>query len=212
MRNLYINSRLHPLLIAPFPPVRIRIFSRGEPWLLLTPRRLEALATRLGLGDARVGRLVGLVRRHLEHPEWYCRRLGIGETRHYRPEEYPPALCPRCDGLHYPHPEEAAAVCAGCREAMERERRSAPGGGTLVDRRRDKAARRRLLAKDPGSFDGEVLSPNYKYNRARRLERDWDQATNRILMGLSYRQVAKEFNCSLGLLHKRVKERHWENN
>ncbi len=212
MKNLYINSRLHPLLLAPADSPVQWIHSMGEPWLLLTPDRLCRLADRLGLADRRVRRLVGLVRRHSGTPELFCRRLGIGENRYLRPDEYPPALCPRCDGLHHPHPEDAGLVCPDCRERERRAERSRPGGGALRDRRLDLEARRNLRVRQPGDFDGEALSPNYKLNRNRRLERDWDRAVNRILMGGAYRTVAKEFDCSVGLLHRKVKERFWENN
>lgn len=213
MKELYINSRLEPLLVAPRPkpPSRRWLFSAGEPWLLLTPGRLQALAIRLGLGDLRIRRLVGLVRRHSSCPERFCRRLGIAETRYLRPDEYPPVLCPGCDGLHYPHPEEAALPCPEC-AAKERRAASRRPGGVDRDRRRDFIARRRLRVMEPRSFDGDVLHPNYKLNRRRRVVRDWDAALNRILMGMSYRQVSREFDCSVGLLHRRVKERYWENN
>lgn len=215
MKDIYINSRLHPLLMGrrrlAVPPVWL--FSRGEPWLLLTPPRLATLAERLGLRDARVYRLLSMVKRHAFRPEAFCRRLGVEEIRQSDPDTYPFALCPRCDSVHHPHPEDADLVCGQCRERERREARTRPAGGEIRDRRRDRAARADLLEKHPGLFDDGTLSPNHQYNRHRRLVRDWEKATNRILHGHTYKQVAKEFNCSVGLLHRRVKERkHWENN
>lgn len=214
MKNLYINSRLHPLLVAPYRRGRTRnwIFSLGEPWLLLTPSRLARLASRLGIDDRRVSRLVGLVKRHNRRPGDFCRRLGIGEARYYRAEEYPLELCPRCDGVFYPHPEDAGAVCESCRANELFADRWKPTTAMDMDRMADEAARQRLSKADPSAFYEGRLSPNYKLNLARRLDRDWDRAINRILMGGSYREVAREFDCSVGLLHRKVKERHWENN
>ncbi len=212
MKNLYINSRLEPLLLAIAQPVRDWIFSRGEPWLFLTPGRLAGLAGRLGRDDGRVRRLIWLVRRHSGAPEAFCRRLGLAEARYLRPDEYPPAFCPRCDGLHHPHPEDIGQVCPDCREWERSALRRRPGGGAMRDRRLDRQARETLRRFQPGEFDGERLSPNYKLNRHRRLERDWDRAANLILMGFAYRAVAKEFDCSVGLLHRKVKERYWERN
>lgn len=213
-KNLYVNSRLHPLLVGPLSSGVRRdwIFSLGEPWLLVTPDRLAGIAGRVGKGDGRVHRLLGLVRRHCGDPEVYCRRLGVAATRRLEPEDYPLVLCPRCDGAHFPHPEDAGAVCAECREAERIAQRGRPGGGEILDRRLDRAARRLLYDRHPDSFHDGALCPNYRYNLRRRVHRDWDRAANRIFMGHPYRQVAREFDCSVGLLHSRVKERHWERN
>lgn len=215
MKNLYINSRLHPLLVGSTRNGRGRdwIFSRGESWLLLTPARLAALADRLGLADGRVHRLIGLIRRHSDRPNDYCRRLGIRETVRLDPKDYPLVSCPRCDGIHQPHPEDAGMVCAECREQEQKAIARRPPGGAMRDRQEDRLARDILFEKSPGSFDEGVLSPNFQYNLKRRLHRDWDKAINRILMGHTYRQVSREFDCSVGLLHRKVKEhRNWENN
>lgn len=213
VKNLYINSRLHPLLVDVGDDCPGEwLFTGGEPWLLLTPDRLGLLGDRLGRGDWRVHRLLGLIRRHVARPELFCRRLGVAETRYIRPEDYPPVLCPRCDGLHQPHPEDAGSLCPDCRERERQAQVRKRGGGELRDRLLDRDARKTLLEKDPSAFDGDTLSPNYKFNQRRRLERDWDAAVNRILMGLPYRQVSREFDCSVGLLHRKVKERYWERN
>lgn len=212
MKNLYVNSRLHPLLVADSLPAREWIFSRGEVWLLLTPGRLRLIAAKLGAIDSRVHRLLALARRHAARPELFCRGMGVEDVGYVPPDQYPPALCPRCDGVHYPHPEDAGTVCSDCRETARRSERLRPGGGELRDRRQDRAARELLRRNEPRSFDGDVLAPNFRLNLNRRLERDWDKAINRILMGGAYRKVAREFNCSVGLLHRKVHERQWENN
>lgn len=213
MKHLYINSRLHPLLVALSLGVpRTWIFSLGEPWLFLTPGRLARLADRLSLADSRIGRLIRLVRRHAPDPRAYCRALGVKGGPQLTPDRYPLVLCASCGGVHYPHPEEALEACPDCREAAAaRERKRADGA--VRDRQRDQAARRAMLRKDPYSFDQGVLSPHWRINHSRRVHRDWDAAVNRILMGGAYRQVAREFECSVGLLHRKVRERrHWENN
>lgn len=212
MKNLYINARLQSLLLADSLPVREWIFSRGEAWLLLTPERLRIMADRLGADDARITRLFDLARRHAARPELYCRRMGVSETRRLEPEQYPLALCPRCDGVHYPHPEDDGTLCPDCRKSERRTERIRPGGGELRDRRQDGTARETLRRNLPQVFDGDVLAPNFRLNLNRRLVRDWDKAVNRILMGAAYRKVAREFNCSVGLLHRKVHERRWENN
>lgn len=211
-KNPYVNSRLHPLLIAFRRRPRAWLFSLGEPWLLLTPARLQRLAARLGLADERVDRLVGLVRRHDAGPEEYCRRLGIEESRYIAPADYPPAVCPHCDNVHLQHPVDAEGVCLECLEREQNDRWLIPGG-TLRDRIEDLEARGFLRKEHPDDFDDGVLSPNHRINKSRRLDRDWDRAVNRILLGLSYRDVAREFRCSVGALHKKVHERApWENN
>lgn len=215
VKNIYINSRLHPLLLAAHPWRRAAdwIFSQEEPWLLLTPMRLGKLADSLGRRDSRLVRLFGLVRRHAPHPELYCRRLGVKEVIQPHPDAYPVVLCPRCDGVHAPHPEDVGCVCGRCRQEEWLLERKRPGGGLLHDRARDRAARRFLMQKDPDSFENGALSPNSQYNRHRHLIRDWDRAANRILHGVPYKVVAKEFDCSVGLLHRKVMERkHWEDN
>lgn len=214
MKNLYVNSRLHPLLLACGSrrfPARTWVFSLGEPWLLLTPPRLGSLAGRLGPDDWRVDRLLRLLRRHHPEPETFCRRLGVEESRYVPPSRHPPVACPRCGGVHEPHPCEDGEICGECRRAEQAGDRE--GGGVRRARDGDRVAREVLRERHPDCFDDGVLSPNYRMNMNRRLERDWDRAINRILMGLSYRAVAREFDCSVGLLHKKVHERfHWENN
>lgn len=215
MKNLYVNSRLHPLLIALRGKKTAKkwIFSQGEAWLLLTPERFAHLASRLGLGDGRVFRLMGLIRRHSAVPERYCRLVGLPGTRQLKPEEYPLALCPRCDGAHYPHPEDAGRICPECAEKAFQAERRRPGGGELRDRREDDLARRRVRRKEPRSFNGNDLSPNFRINLNRRVHRDWDLAAHRILTGGRYKDVARDFDCSTGLLHRQVRKRtHWENN
>lgn len=214
MKSVYINSRLEPLLIGERKGREPRdwIFSLGEPWLLLTPVRLSRLANRLGPGHGRIHRLLGIVRRHGRAPECFCRRLGVEETRYVAPADYPPCLCPHCDGVHNPHPEDAKRICPDCRERERLDERMRPGGGEQLDMLKNRLARRRMLQAKPCSCDNGVLSPHYRLNLRRRVERDWEKAANRIYLGCTYKQVAREFSCSVGLLHRKVKERPWENN
>lgn len=171
------------------------------------------LASRLGLEDIRVGRLLRMIRRHSPSPAAYCLPLGVESEPQLAPDDYPPALCPQCDGVHNPHPEDVDRVCPDC---VERERladRGRPSALTLMDRSLDRAARGNLMEHQPRCFDDGILSPNWQSNHHRRVHRDWESAVNRILMGWAYREVAKDFDCSVGLLHKKVMEaRHWENN
>lgn len=211
MKNIYINSRLHSLLIAYRRPPRVWLFSGGEPWLLLTPNRLERLANMLGLFDRRVDNLLDLVRRHEPEQEQFCRRLGVYETRYRPSSDNPPCPCPRCDNLHHPDFLDTDAACPSCRESEAEQ--SCSTEKPRLERAADSLARARLREVDPGSFEGDVLSPNFQYNRHRRLNRDWDRAANRILMGLTYRRVAREFDCAVGTLHKKVREhQNWGNN
>lgn len=212
MRYLYINSRLHPLSLAVADRTpREWLFSRGEPWLLLTPPRLGSLARRLGLRDGRVSRLLELVHRWHPHPERFCRALGVEERVQLSPNEYPLAVCPYCERLHYPHPADAFRPCPKCVE--EEARTSGIHPGLVEERRRNQERRQWLLKNDPNAFDDSVLSPHWRINKKRRLERDWFNAVNRILTGAPYRAVAREFSCSVGLLHRKVKARkHWHDN
>ncbi len=214
MRNFYIDAQLTFIsLPANEIPPEPRIFSQARPWLLLTPRRLERLAELLGLEDSRVADLFRQVRRHSPEAAEFCRRLGQPPP----PEvggEFPLAVCPVCDGVHRPHPDEYELACPACRRRQEeRRRRDEPSPGVLRDIQADAAARSWIRENDPESFRDGVLSPNWKINETRRLERDWDRAVNRILMGGAYRVVAREFACSVGLLHKKVKGRDsWQDN
>lgn len=222
MKNVYINSRLDSIAIAarPFPPNWI--FSIGRRWLLLTPRRLHRLATWLGLEDRRIDKIVHNVRRYSGRPESFCKPLGIETDPYYRPADYPLALCPACDSVHHPHPLDAYQPCLECVEKERQEKARQPGPFVLRDLRADRLVRERLLENDPDLFVDGKLSPHWKATYSRRLDREWDAAINRILMGGSYRAVAKEFVCSVGLLHKKVKEHKynlgswdnqpWENN
>lgn len=212
MKHIYVNTYLHPLLLAVARSPKTWLFSEGEPWLYLSPGRLSRLANRLGLADCRIDALLYLIRRHAPDPGSYCRALGLKRVRQYHPREYPLELCVGCGGVHFPHPEDVNLPCPDCEAELQR-RQKGIAGGAARDRRQDKRARHRLSTKDPRSFDGEALSPNWKINYRRRLHRDWEQAINRILMGCAYRTVARDFNCSVGLLHKKVQERKfWENN
>lgn len=213
LKQIYINSRLHPLPVATparLPAPREWIFSQGDRWLRLTPPRLRRLAIMLGLEDPRVGALLHEVRRWHPHPEHFCRLLGVEEVVQTNARNYIPVVCPNCDNVHYPHPEDALRPCADCAaKAVEEDpyrRRTRD-----AEKRRDARARERLLRKNPAAFDEGRLSPNWRTNKSRRLERDWDNAVNRILLGRPYRAVAREFDCSVGLLHRKVSEaRHWE--
>lgn len=217
MKHIYLNSRLNPLLLAlSRSEPRVWIFSQGERWLYLSPPRLARLAAILGLGDARVGLLVDLVRRHSPRPQSYCGPLGIDFKPQLAPDEYPMALCPDCDGPHNPHPLDAGRPCPVCDEKSRRNEECAPGPLALRDRRLDRRARLRLREREPSLFDGDTLSPNWRINHGRRLQRDWDSAVHRIFLGVAYREVAREHNCSVGLLHRKVQEvrsgGYWENN
>ncbi len=214
MKNVYIDSRLRSLAIAwRAERPKTWVFSQGRPWLLLTPARLARLAALLGLEDERIARLILQVRRHSPTPSSYCRPLGIVVEDPAPDGRYPFAICPVCDSVHHPHPLDAGLACPRCREQEEVRRRRQPTPGRLADALADSRVRDVIRANDPGAFDDGVLSPNWKLNRRRRLERDWDAAVNRILTGGRYRRVAREFDCSVGLLHKKVHEcRAWENN
>ena len=213
MKNLYINSRLHPLCISDsLPPLTWR-FSLGEPWLLLTPARLKRLIALIGCRDQRIRRLVSLACRHVRDPLRFCRPVGIKPPELDPDGSHPFALCPRCDGVHYPHPFDAAAPCPQCREEETTRLRASPTPNQLRDCRRDEKARARHFVNNPWSFRNGELSPNWRINENRRLERDWDEAARRVAMGANYRQLARELHCSVGLVHRRVAERkHWENN
>lgn len=212
MKHVYINSHLHPLTLAVTGRrPREWLFSRGEPWLLLTPPRLGRLGVRLGVDDERVSSLLALILRWHPQPEHYCRSLGLEECAQPSQEEYPLAICPYCDRLHYPHPADALLPCPKCRD--EQERKDEPGPGIMEDRRLDREMRQWMFENDPGAFDDGVLSPNWRINKMRRLKRDWHNAVNRILMGLPYRTVAEEYDCSVGLLHRKVHDHiRWQNN
>ncbi len=81
----------------------------------------------------------------------------------------------------------------------------------VAERKADEIFRERLRRKAPDAFDNGVLSPNWRINKHRRLERDWDAAVNRILLGGQYRTVAREFGCSVGALYRKVEEaKYWE--
>lgn len=212
LKQVYINSRLHPLPVgtqtakaAPRPPDWL--FSQGDKWLLLTPPRLARLAATLGLEDARITRLLSAVRRWHPRPEDFCRAAGAPETKQVSPRNYIPVACPGCGHVHYPHPEDAFAPCPGCAG-----RGDPRGARRTAERKADAFFRERLRKHAPAAFDDKgELSPNWRLNRRRRLERDWDSAINRILLGGHYREVAREFDCSVGLLHKKVSEaKYWE--
>ncbi len=205
MKQVYMNARLHPLPVAARREPVDWIFSQGERWLLLTPPRLRRLAALLGLEDARVSRLFGMVRRWHPRPGDFGRALGV-ETPPQPTPPYPPAVCPCCDRVHAPHPEDAARPCPECLDAA-----SLPDTAHAADRRLDLRVRSRMLREDPLAFDENTLNEYWRINRRRRLRRDWEGAVRRILLGRSYRDVARELHCSIGLLHKKVSEaRHWE--
>lgn len=214
MKNVYINSRLHPLPVGiPALPRAARewIFSLGDRWLLLTPPRLRRVAARIGLEDIRTARLLRAVRRWHPHPEDFCRALGVEEAVQPAPRNSIPVVCPSCDNVHYPHPADAFDPCPECVGAVAAADRRRPLPLRVAEEQVDRRLRSRLLREDPSAFDAGVLSPNWRINRRRRLDRDWDGAINRILLGRSYRSVAREFDCSPGLLHKKVSEaKHWE--
>ena len=214
MKNLYVNRYLHPLLIAKNRRRRAPqwVFSLGEPWLLLTPGRLGSLAARLGLSDPRVDKLLLLVRRHSYCPEKFCRRLGIEEVRYWRPEDYPSTLCARCDGVFHQHPEEKEQTCPECLKKAARENNGKPTRAQLKDIMEDRAARQRLVDIHAAALSETSINPYCNMNAHRRIERNWDLALSRVLHGIGYWEVSREFGCSVGLVYKRVKERFWESN
>jgi hypothetical protein len=115
--------------------------------------------------------------------------------------------------VHYPHPFDAAIPCPRCREKEEKRLGAEPTPNQLRDSRADGIARAGHYRDNPWSFRNGELSPNWRLNESRRLERDWDEAARRVAMGAQYRQLARELHCSVGLVHRRVAERrHWENN
>jgi|GEM_PF-4305909 hypothetical protein len=214
MKHIYIDSRVTPLLLdaAVFIKPRTQIFSQGKPWLLLTPSRFEQLIDRLGTRDNRIGLLMRVIRRHARDPARFCRSAHAETPERRALGEYPPVLCPGCDGVHSPHPEDAGEVCDSCRELLRKTRQAAFAGGRTRDKRMNILARERLFELEPSLFRDGCLMPNHQFNAARRLARDWDAAVNQILHGRPYKQVAAEYDCSVGLLHKVVKERYWESN
>ena len=210
MKHVYVNSRLHSLTVG-VPSLcsepRDWIFSRGDKWLLLTPPRLRRLAVTLGLRDARITRLLDDVRRWHPHPEHFCRLLGLEAETQPNPNDYPPVPCPACDNIHYPHPGDADRLCPECAGKIAAQKRGARDRDELADAR----TRKRLLRETPWMFDEDKLAPNWRANKHRRLQRDWNDAVNRILLGGQYRTVAREFGCSVGALYRKVEEaKYWE--
>ncbi len=198
-KRLYIDGKLQILLISAAFPERTWLFSQGKRWLRLTPGRLWRLIAMLGKSDARIRQLIDTVYRFEPHPERYLLPLGIATDQY---GEYAYVVCPVCDTVHQPHVLDADKPCPAC----AREPVPVLTPGMEQDLRLDALARERLLLNHPQLFYMQSLSPNRKFNPHRRLQRDWQAAAMRIRMGASYRLVAKEFNCSLGLMHKRVRE------
>lgn len=166
----------------------------------------------LGLRDPRVDRIVQLARRYAPEPGRFCLPLGL-DAPETTPDGYPFALCPCCDHVHNPHPDDADLPCPECVEEARLLERDRVSPVTLADRKADRMARAHIQEEHPDSFRDGMLSPNWRINARRRLERDWVAAVQRIALGVGYRQVAREFACSVGLVHKRVQERrHWEDN
>lgn len=215
MKQVYFDSRLRSLVLAirDRRAPKVWIFSQGWPWLILTPHRLERLARMLGLEDGRVEKLVDQVRRHCPDPHRYCRPLGLPAADPSPLAVHPIAICPQCDSVHRPHPLDAKMACAECRERVLARQQTSPSPGQLADLAADASARLNILRNDPGAFVDGMLSPNWRLNYARRLRRDWDAAVNRILIGHTYRRVARDFDCSVGALHRKVHEKaYWESN
>ncbi|MCD8351343.1 MAG: hypothetical protein LUC93_12110 [Planctomycetaceae bacterium] len=213
-KHLYINARLHVICVSATLHHKDWRFSLGEPYLLLTPRRLRRLRLMLGRRDPRLNQILDVAIRMVDDPAEYCKVMGVRLPRTMRPET-PRAsiLCPRCDHVHYPHPLDADLPCPDCQAAMHRNEAFKPSPKLLTDRRADRAARKNIGESDPASVYNGHLAPNWRINAKRRLERDWEEACRRISMGLSYRRVAAELECSVGLLHKKVQEqKYWESN
>ncbi len=198
-KRIYIDGKLDYLLISTDYPERTWMFSQGKRWLRLTPGRLWRLIALLGKSDARMQQLTETVHRFETNPERYLLPLGITADQF---GEHPYVVCPVCDTVHQPHVLDADKPCPAC--SVEPIPVLTPG--MEQDLRLDAEARERLLRNHPQLFYMHSLPPNRKFNPHRRLQRDWQAAAMRIRMGASYRTVAKEFNCSLGLIHKRVRE------
>ncbi len=211
---LYINARLNVICVSARMQRRDWRFSLGEPYLLLTPRRLRRLRDMLDRRDPRLAHILDVAIRMADDPAAYAKALGTRLPRHLRPEApRGPVLCPRCDHTHYPHPLDAGLPCPDCEAALRRRDAKQPSPVTLADRRDDRAAREIIKENNPEAFYEGRLSPNWRINAKRRLDRDWEEACRRIGMGLSYRRVADQFECSVGLVHKKVKEqKFWESN
>ena len=212
MKNLYVNSRLKPLLIsarrATLPPEWI--FSLGEPWLHLTPGRLVRVTMRLGLVDPRISHIIKLLRRHSPTPELYCRKLGIAESFHVSPKEYPLTLCPRCDGVQHVHPLEENPVCCTCREQERLAEAARQPDGQVRDLFADRIARVRLLSHSALALHEESIHPPIVHGIPLRKEKEARKtARTSINLGVPYRVISGAVGCSIGWLSK---VKHWELN
>ena len=78
------------------------------------------------------------------------------------------------------------------------------GWGQVEDMLNNLAIRRDFLVDCPNAFDPEVLNPWIERNAWRRLKLDPDKAIDMRARGMRYRDIAKEMNCSVGLVHKMV--------
>lgn len=207
MKDIYVNSRLHSLLLrcGVLWPRRTWIFSQGEPWLFLSPKRLHKLAMHLGRDDKRVTRLLRLVRRYVPESEDYLRLLGL--PRVYDETE---GFCAECGALL---PDAAAlapadSLCPSCLQ----DREYGEGAFTpvqLEDQAADRTKRDWILKHDPAALDPRQLAP---LPRRRVVTRDWREAARLIGKGMTYRQVSSRLDSTLSLVHRRVKECYWEDN
>ncbi len=207
MKDIYVNSRLHSLLLrcGILWPRRTWIYSQGEPWLFLSPKRLHKLVMHLGSGDKRVTRLLRLVKRYVPESEDYLRLLGL--PRVYDATE---GFCSECDALL---PDDATAtpsdsLCPSCFQSRK-YREGAFTPVQLEDRAVDREKRNWILEHDPESLDPRRLAP---LPRRRVVNRDWREAARLIGKGMTYRQVASRLDSTLSLVHRRVKECYWEDN
>ena len=206
MKDVYINSRLHSLLLrcGVLWPRRTWIFSQGEPWLFLSPKRLHKLMMHLGSGDKRVMRLLRLVKRYAPESEDYLRLLGL-------PRVYDEAagFCSECGALL---PDDAAAamdfLCPSCLQ-NRKYREGVPTPVQLDDQAADREKRDWILEHDPAALDPSRFAP---FPRRRVVNRDWREAARMIGKGMTYRQVSSRLDTTLSLVHRRVKECYWEDN
>lgn len=205
MKHIYINSRLHPLMIAVKRgrPARQWIFSQGERWLLLTPGRFARLAMRLGRVDRRIDRIMLLVRRHSPHPEEFCRGVGLEEVRYINPRDYPAVKCPSCGMLHFPHPEDARRTCGECTARDLVDSLRSPSRLERRDRLLHQVARQRILDKSAVAFRPTTINPCLINVQSRRLDKRIARAAKQMVgRGQTYRETSKKLGCSLGVVSK----------
>ncbi|MCD8349994.1 MAG: helix-turn-helix domain-containing protein [Planctomycetaceae bacterium] len=76
------------------------------------------------------------------------------------------------------------------------------GWGQIEDMLNSLAARRGLLTENPNAFNEDVINPFLRYCGRRRLDLDVEQIKDLRLKGLTFRDIAKQLGCSVGVVHK----------